>query len=56
MEFDNPMVWVWSFVMWLFITVLIWKLAGSTPLKMKIFFTIIMAFVSFFMTEWQADK
>ena len=56
MEFDNPVVWGVSFIMWLFITILIWKLAASTPLKMKIFFTVMMAFVSFFMTAWQADK
>ena len=56
MEFDNPVVWGLSFVLWLLITVLILKIAASIPLKMKIFVIIAMAFLTFFIVAWQVDQ
>ena len=56
MEYDNPMVWFWSFLIWFIVTMAIWKGAAAAPLKMKIFFTITMAVISFFIVAWQSGR
>ena len=56
MEYDNPVVWVISFIIWFIVTIAIWKGATAAPLKMRIMFTIAMALISFFIVAFYAGK
>lgn len=56
MELDNPMVWVWSGVMYAIVLVAIWKFGGGGTGGFKWFFTIAAAPCIFFVTAIMADR